>query len=162
MEPIQSRTMIFKFGDVKQVDILRRMFYILENEKVEYDKKNVANIVKCHGSDIRSMIQTLQKLTVEEEGKRTLRSFMSGKEIFKKVVDLLKDKNLVELRKLVSDNNLDGQEVLKYIFRNMEELSPSKYPEVCYELSEGLYKMSVGTDKEIVMTATMIAIMNIL
>jgi replication factor C small subunit len=161
IEPIRSRTALYKFGDVDQKEILKRLFFILRTENINFDKKNVAAIVKDHKSDIRSMIQTIQQLIlVDEKGEKHLQEFIPDKELFKLIIKHIHEKDLASCRKLIGERNMDGQEILKYIFRNMETISPKKWPEVCYEISEGLYRMNSGVDSEIALVSTLYSIMN--
>ncbi len=65
----------------------------------------------------------------------------------------------MEYSESVGLSALTGTDVLKYIFRNMKELSPKKWPEICYELCEGMYKMKIGVDKDIGLITTLYGIM---
>jgi DNA polymerase III delta prime subunit len=161
-EPIQSRCQIFLFGDVPQKEILKRMFVILNKEDIEFEKKNVADIVKYYKSDIRSVIQTIEKLTVKDGDKRVLSKFVCEEDVYKEIMILLKEKNIREIRNIISKENINGDDVLRYIFRNMNELSPSKWPNICYELCEGMYKMKVGVDKDIGVISTLYSVMQLL
>jgi DNA polymerase III delta prime subunit len=159
-EPIQSRCQVYVFGDVPQINILKRMLHIVNAEKITHDKKNVADIVKYYKSDIRSIIQALDKFTVtNEDGSRTLTKFLSEEDAFKEILKLLKERNINAIRIFIGERNVNGDDVLRYIFRNMKEMSPQKWPDICYDLCEGMYKMKVGVDKDIALISTLYSIM---
>ncbi|MCY0874426.1 MAG: replication factor C small subunit, partial [Acidianus infernus] len=71
IEPIQSRTALFRFYPLKKEDVVSRLEYIAKEEKVEYDEKALETIYDVTMGDMRKAINTLQaasaygKVTVE-------------------------------------------------------------------------------------------------
>ena len=164
IDPIVSRCQKYMFGDIDKAKTAKRMFHILDKEEIEYDKKNVANIIKYHKSDIRSMLQSIQKFTVREPstGKKILSSFTSGEEVFAEMMGLIKEKNIRDIRVLIGEHAIDGDDAIRYIFKHIKELSSTKWPEICYELCEGQYRMKVGVDKDIGLLSTIYSIVRML
>ncbi|TRM84423.1 replication factor C small subunit, partial [Sulfolobus sp. A20-N-G8] len=60
IEPIQSRTALFRFYPLKREDIVSRLAYILKNEKVEYDQKALDTIYDITMGYMRKSINILQ------------------------------------------------------------------------------------------------------
>jgi DNA polymerase III delta prime subunit len=162
IDPIVSRCQKYVFGDIDPIKTAKRMFQILDKEGIDYDKKNVASIIKYHKSDIRSMLQSIQKFTVKQGGERTLSSFNTGEDVFRDLIECIKEKNLAKVRTLVGENNIDGDDAIRYIFKNIKSLSKTKWPDICYELCEGQYRMKVGVDKDIGLISTIYSIMQML
>lgn len=162
IDPIQSRSQVYTFGDVPQIKILKRMFEILKRENISFDKKNVAEIVKYYKSDIRSILQAIQKYTIRTDNGRELSTFTTVEDTFKDLFKMLQEKNLNGIRILIGESSVDGDDVLRYIFKNIKDLSKTKWPDICYELCEGMYRMKVGVDKDIGLISTLYSIMQIL
>ena len=125
----------FKFGDISQKDILKRCFYILDNENVEYDKKNVAKVLKHLGTDMRRIIQTIQKLTMEKDGKRVLIPFTSDEEKMLPTVAssleialeaLDKDRDFLKEGGVFTDSTIDSYIELK--MDDVQRLRQSTHP----------------------------------
>jgi replication factor C small subunit len=151
IEPLKSRTQEFKFGDIKQTEILKRCFYILTNEGVEYDKQNVAKVLKHLGTDMRRIINTLQKLTVTKEGKLVLSQFTSDEEKMAQMIDLIAAKKLTEFRKFIGENNMNIEQIATFIFNKIFEkkLGTTNWVEMMTVMGDCTDKLKISINPEI-------------
>jgi DNA polymerase III delta prime subunit len=150
IEPLKSRTQDFKFGDINQKLILKRCFFILDEEGVEYDKKNVAKVLKNLGTDMRRIINTLQKLTVERDGKLILTQYVSDEEKMLKLVELVTTKKLTEVRKLIGEENMNIEQVATFLFnRAFEKKLGGNWVEQVTVLGECIDRLKVSVNPEI-------------
>jgi len=90
--PILSRLVQFEFSQFDKDYVIVICEDILNNEGVEYDPKALAQIVDMLFPDVRGIINTLQKLTVN--GKLDASNLEELKSIEKKIID--------ELRKIIA------------------------------------------------------------
>jgi len=166
IEPIRSRCQEFKVVPPSKSEVLNRCCYILEQEKVVYDKDDVVAIVDFAYPDIRKCIQGLQQHTTEN----TLRL---SKEYFKllkyqdEIVDILKvvtEKNLfdkvTEIRQLLADSKVkEYTQLYRYLFDKIDTyVKKEKIIKVIFHLEEGLKYDSFIADKEINIIATLLKI----
>jgi replication factor C small subunit len=162
IDPIVSRCQTFMFGDIDHIKTAKRLFQILSKEGIEFDKKNVASIIKHHKSDIRSMLQSIQKFTVKQNDGKVLSSFNTGEDVFRELLECIKKRDMAHVRILVGENNIDGDDAIRYIFKNIKTLSKTKWPDICYELCEGQYRMKIGVDKDIGLISTIYSIIQMI
>ena len=161
VEPaLLSRTQPYRFGNIKQIDVMKRCMAILQTEGIEYDKKNLANIIKALGSDMRRIINNLQKLTVD--GKLT--SFTSLEEKQIELLELLQKKKLSEFRKFYGENNMNPDETCKFLFNKIFEkkLGDKNWTSQIAEISETAYRLKVGVDPEITLMNGVLQIMQLM
>lgn len=117
------------------VGYLNRLFYILDNEKIEYDKIVIMELVKKNFPDIRRMVGSLGKYIRIYPGEKIDEKILEfGKGLSDDLIKALINKNVKELRKLANDVS----------------------PETFYkEFDEVMYKIIKDTPENIV-NATMI------
>jgi DNA polymerase III delta prime subunit len=164
IDPIKSRTQEFKFGDIEQMTILKRCFTILDNEGVKYDKKNVADVLKNLGTDIRRIIGTLQKLTItKEDGTKVLSKYTSLEERQEHVLQLITTQKLTEFRKYYNENNMNADELVKFLYKKaFEKKLGDRWVEIIAELAECAYRLKLGVDPEITLMNGVLQIMQLL
>jgi replication factor C small subunit len=150
IEPLKSRTQDFKFGDINQKLILKRCFYILDEENVTYDKKNVAKVLKNLGTDMRRIINTLQKLTIERDGKLVLTPYTSDEEKMAKLLELISKKDLTGVRKLIGEENMNIEQVATFLFnRAFEKKLGGSWVEQITVLGECIDRLKASVNPEI-------------
>ena len=70
IEPIQDRCMCFEFKCLKKDDIIKRLIFIRDNERVKIELTEIERIAKESGGSMRKAITELEKLSMtgnEEE-----------------------------------------------------------------------------------------------
>jgi replication factor C small subunit len=151
IEPLKSRTQEYKFGNINQVDILKRCLAILDAEKVEYDKKNVGKVVKNLGTDVRRIINALQRLTAEVDGKKVLMNYTTTEEKQAILLDYVKTGKLSDFRKFIGEHNLPVEEVAKFLFNKSfdKQISEKNWIECVVITGDIVNSMKNSIDPEI-------------
>ena len=72
IKPIQDRCMCFEFKGVKKNDIIKRLVFIRDNEKVKIELPEVERIAKESGGSMRKAITELEKASMTGNGEETL------------------------------------------------------------------------------------------
>lgn len=90
--------------------IITRVMSILKKENIEFDKKVVASVVTKHFPDIRKTINELQRYSVNGSiDTGILVNF--DKLMLNKIIELMREKNIAEIRKFVASNDIDQNEI---------------------------------------------------
>ena len=131
IEPLLQRLEIYNLDEIYQNNkkelakqILERLTFILENENIEYNKKDLLEIIKTYYPSTREMIIFIQKnvfdgkLVVEKEQLNAGNYFI---EIFKEV----KNKDFAKVKSLV-DNIVAPDIFYTYVWKNLEDLIEEK------------------------------------
>ena len=71
-EPIQDRCMCFEFKPLKTGDIIKRLVYIRDNEKVKIELSEIERIAKESGGSMRRAITELEKVSMSDNEEETL------------------------------------------------------------------------------------------
>ncbi len=164
IEPIQSRTALFRFYPLKKEDVVNRLLYIVKNEKVDYDQKALETIYDITLGDMRKSINILQaaaaygKITVEAIYK--VLGLAQPKEIREMVNLALQGKFMQareKLRTLLVTYGLSGEDIIKQIHRELtsSELQISEELRVLLldYIGETEFRIIEGADDEIQLTA---------
>ncbi|MDT7862114.1 MAG: replication factor C small subunit [Saccharolobus sp.] len=164
IEPIQSRTALFRFYPLKKEDVVNRLLYIVKNEKVDYDQKALETIYDITLGDMRKSINILQaaaaygKITVEAVYK--VLGLAQPKEIREMVNLALQGKFMQareKLRTLLVTYGLSGEDIIKQIHRELtsSELQISEELRVLLldYIGETEFRIIEGADDEIQLTA---------
>lgn len=119
---IKSRMQHLRFKAPLQDDVLVRMFEILTTEGVEFDPEVVDKYVSQAYPDIRKIINNLQLNTINGTLQSPVHDVDGGDYQFK-ILDLILDGNLREIRKLVSEQCTPEQirEAIEFLYRNVHK-----------------------------------------
>jgi DNA polymerase III delta prime subunit len=167
IEPIQSRCVVLKYTPIPKneksqlmVSIFNRMSHILDEEKVEYDKKVVAELIKNYFPDTRQLLNSLQRYSTGgkiDSGILASFSDVSVNELIKN----LKDKNFTEVRKwVVSNLDNDVSSLLRRVYDACYDcLSPATIPAAVLIIAKYQYQCAFVADQEINLLAALTEIM---
>ncbi|MGC9106167.1 MAG: replication factor C small subunit [Thermoprotei archaeon] len=164
IEPIQSRTALFRFYPLKKEDVVSRLAYIAKNEKVEYDEKALETIYEITQGDMRKSINILQaasaygKVTVEAVYK--VLGLAQPKEVREMINLALKGKfndARNKLRELLVNYGLSGEDIVKQVHREITG-SELQIPEelrvlLADYIGEVEFRIMEGADDEIQLSA---------
>jgi len=166
IEPLHSRCAVVEFGiqgKLKQeiaAAFFGRLVDILKKERIEADKKVLAELINKHFPDWRRVLNECQRYSVG--GKIDSGILVHFSDV--KVNDLiknLKEKNFAEVRKWCV-NNLDNDPsvLLRRIYDNLySSLVPSTIPAAVLILAKYQYQIAFVADQEINMLACLTEIM---
>jgi len=156
IDPIRSRCVTIHMSDPPKEEIAKRLEYILTTEKVSFDKEGIRLIIDAYYPDMRSMINKLQELSFSEKG-ITKDIILQRKQVEEQLYDLLRtSRNVYKCREFIIQNNIDVESTLKFIIEKVVydvRYSAQIREEIAFMGAEINYRMMVGSDKEIQMTA---------
>ena len=164
--PIHSRCTVITFRTEKKDkqkiagSFHKRLKAILDNEKIDYDDKVLAELIIKHYPDFRRTINELQRYSVS--GKIDTGILVSlSEQSFKDLAKLLKKKDFATLRKWVIDNiDKDPNQLYKEIYSNLSEfVDPKTQPIMIMVLAKYMYQSAFVADQEINMIACLTEIM---
>ena len=166
IEPLHSRCAVIEFGiKGKQKQEIATCFFkrlnsILEQERIEYDKKVVAQLINNHFPDWRRVINECQRYSVGGKiDSGILATF--GDVRVNDLLKNLKEKNFTEVRKWVVDNiDNDSGILLRRIYNNLyESLVSASIPAAVLIIAKYQYQIAFVADQEINMLACLTEIM---
>ena len=140
--------------------LMNRLCNILTDEKIEFDKKVLAELIQKHFPDFRRTINELQRYSVR--GKIDSGILFSITEAdTKQLVAILKEKRFNDMRKWVI-NNLDKEP--SSLFTGVydilyQHLTPQSIPQAVLIIAGYQYKSAFVADQEINMVACLTEIM---
>jgi DNA polymerase III delta prime subunit len=166
IEPLHSRCSIVEFAIPNKqkpqmaAAMLQRLSTMLDNEKIAYDRKVIAEVVMRFFPDFRRTINELQRYSLS--GKIDAGILANIKDVgINDLIDHMKSKNFTEVRKWVALNSdTDHSTIFRRIYDELVNfVDKSSIPSVVLILAEYQYKMSFSADHEICMAACMAEIM---
>ncbi len=164
--PLHSRCAVVDFsiqGKQKQeiaTSFFARLNDILDKERIESDKKVLAQLIKKHFPDWRRVLNECQRYAVSgkiDTGILATFSDVKTDDLFKN----LKEKNFPEVRKWCV-NNLDNDPtvLLRRIYDSLyESLVPNSIPAAVLVIAKYQYQIAFVADQEINMLACLTEIM---
>ena len=166
IEPLHSRCTGIDFtipnAEKAQVaaNILKRIEFILTNEKIPYEKTVLANLVKKHFPDIRRIINELQRYS--SSGKIDVGILAQGSsESYKELLGYMKGKDFVSCRKWVVQNlDLNTADFFKKLYTELyTALKQNSIPQAILIIAEYQYKAAFAADQEINTMALIVQLM---
>ena len=140
--------------------LMNRLCNILTEEKIEFDKKVLAELIQKHFPDFRRTINELQRYSVR--GKIDSGILFSITEAdTKKLVAILKEKRFNDMRKWVI-NNLEKEpsslfsSVYEILYKHLQ---PQSIPQAVLVIAGYQYKSAFVADQEINMVACLTEVM---
>ena len=166
IEPLHSRCVVVEFGihgKSKQkiaVDFFSRLVHILEQERVEFDKKVLAELVNKHFPDWRRVLNECQRYSVGGKIDSGILAAFSDV-VVDDLIKNLKEKNFPEVRKWVNSNlDNDTSVLLRRIYDSLyESLVPNTIPAAVLIIAKYQYQIAFVADQEINMLACLTEIM---
>jgi DNA polymerase III delta prime subunit len=166
IEPLHSRCAVIEFGiKGKQKQEIATCFFkrlntILEQERIETDKKVLAQLINKHFPDWRRVLNECQRYAVGGKIDSGILATFSDVAV-NDLVKNLKEKNFPQVRKWVVDNlDNDTSVLLRRIYDSLyESLVPSTIPAAVLIIAKYQYQIAFVADQEINMLACLTEIM---
>ena len=140
-------------------DVVGKMFaracQILDLEGIEYNKTDVAKLIKQTFPDMRATLKRLQKASIAG----TLdSSILINESSYSDLIAIIKDKKWLDMRKWVAENgyNFDFTSFYDDLSKDVE---PSCLPAIVLHISEYDYRAAFVADKDINITAFLTQVM---
>ena len=166
IEPLHSRCAVIEFaikGKEKQeiaAQFFNRINGILDSERVQSDKKVLAELINKHFPDWRRVLNECQRYSVGGKIDSGILAHFSDVKV-NDLIKNLKDKNFPEVRKWCV-NNLDNDPsvLFRLIYDNLySSLVPSTIPAAVLILAKYQYQIAFVADQEINLLACLTEIM---
>lgn len=173
IEPLKSRCPVIEFKIDKSekqeiaAAIFKRLITILDTEGITYDQALLAKVVQSLFPDFRKMINEIQRNCSNGVLQETIMSATTDVN-FDVLVELLKGKKFVELRKWVGENSgVDAQafytNFYKYMWKKFDNGTPildkTSMAQVIPMLNDKMYESAFVADTEINMMAALTLLM---
>ena len=166
IEPLHSRCVVVEFGVQRKhkqkiaVEFFNRLVSILDIERIEYDKKVLAELVNKHFPDWRRVLNECQRYSVSGKIDSGILAAFSDVAV-DDLIKNLKTKNFPEVRKWVNSNMDNDTSVLfRRIYDSLyESLVPNTVPAAVLVIAKYQYQMAFVADQEINMLACLTEIM---
>tara|TARA_Y100001963_G_scaffold69789_1_gene97164 strand:+ start:27 stop:518 length:492 start_codon:yes stop_codon:yes gene_type:complete len=142
------------------VEFFNRLSYILEQEKVEADKKVLAELINKHFPDWRRVLNECQRYSVSGKIDSGILAAFSDVAV-NDLIKNLKTKNFAEVRKwVVANMDNDSSVLFRRIYDSLyESLVPTTIPAAVLVIAKYQYQVAFVADKEINMLACLTEIM---
>ena len=166
IEPLHSRCAVVEFGikgKQKQeiaAEFFKRLNGILDTERVQSDKKVLAELINKHFPDWRRVLNECQRYSVSGKIDSGILAHFSDVKV-NDLIKNLKEKDIKEVRKWCV-NNLDNDPavLLRRIYDNLSaSLVPSSIPAAVLTLAKYQYQSAFVADQEINLLACLTEIM---
>lgn len=155
IEPLHSRCAVVDFtlkNDEKTAmagGFFNRIRGILEAEKVSYDNKVIAELIKKHFPDFRRIINELQRYSQFGDIDTGILAQI-GEASINEIVKYLKNKDFGAIRKWVAITDIDATTLYRKLYDNLYEiLEPKNIPQAVIILADYQYKQAFVADAEI-------------
>ena len=166
LEPLHSRCTVIDFsirGKEKQqiaANFFQRLNFILEQERIETDKKVLIQLINKHFPDWRRVLNECQRYSVSGKIDSGILAAFSDVAV-DDLIKNLKAKNFPEVRKWVNNNMDNDTSVLfRRIYDSLyESLVPTTIPAAVLVIAKYQYQMAFVADQEINMLACLTEIM---
>jgi len=166
LEPLHSRCAVVDFsirGKEKQqiaAAFFQRLNFILEQERIETDKKVLVELVNKHFPDWRRVLNECQRYSVSGKIDSGILAAFSDVAV-DDLIKNLKTKNFPEVRKWVNSNMDNDTSVLfrRIYDRLYESLVSNTIPAAVLVIAKYQYQMAFVADQEINMLACLTEIM---
>ena len=166
IEPLHSRCAVVEFGikgKQKQeiaAEFFKRLNGILDTERIQSDKKVLAELINKHFPDWRRVLNECQRYSVSGKIDSGILAHFSDVKV-NDLIKNLKEKNFPEVRKWCV-NNLDNDPsvLLRRIYDSLyESLVPNSIPAAVLIIAKYQYQIAFVADQEINMLACLTEIM---
>lgn len=166
IEPLHSRCSVYEFAipnnqkPLMANGIFNRICEILDNEKIQYDKKAIIALIEKHFPDYRRVINECQRYGITGKIDAGILVNLTEDNI-KALVKYLKEKDFKAMRKWVVDNiDTEPAAIFRKIYDNVNEyVQPKSIPQCVLILADYQYKNAFVADHELNVVACMTELM---
>ncbi len=166
IEPLHSRCAVIDFNITKKdkpaiaASFFKKLNHILDTERIESDKKVLAELINKHFPDWRRVLNECQRYSVSGKIDSGILAHFSDVKV-NDLIKSLKEKNFAEVRKWCVDNlDNDPAVLLRRIYDSLyTSVVPSSITAAVLILAKYQYQIAFVADQEINMLACLTEIM---
>ena len=167
IEPLHSRCGVYEFNTSKKSMIklcesfMARCKTILDNEKIEYDEKPLAELIMKFAPDWRRVLNELQRYSINGRIDSGVVANLQDKN-FDDLFSHLKNKNFKGMRSWVVNNiDTDASTIFRAIYDRMsDKITPQSIPQLVLLLADYQYKNAFVADHELNVVACLTEVMS--
>jgi len=165
IEPLHSRCAVVEFSlkSNEKADMakqfMQRIEYVLNTEKVKFEKPVIANLITKHFPDFRRVINELQRYS--QFGKIDTGILAQiGDAKLDDIIKHIKAKDFGAIRKWVGANDIDSNTFFRQLYDALyETMKPKSIPQAVLIIADYQYKNAFVADGEINLVACLIELM---
>lgn len=164
IEPIRSRCTCIEFvvpqSERSEIakQFLNRCYQILDTEKIDYDKKVVAELIKRHFPDFRRTINEIQRLS---SGGISTGSLSTSSNSLAGLVSAIKANNFRDVRTWTAENDIDYGSVYSDLFSVMKDsVVPESMPPLVILLDDHQSNQGMCANQELHLLACSLKLMS--
>ena len=165
IEPLHSRCAVVEFSlkSNEKADMakqfMQRIEYVLNTEKVEFEKPVIANLITKHFPDFRRVINELQRYS--QFGKIDTGILAQiGDAKLDDIIKHIKAKDFGAIRKWVGANDIDSNTFFRQLYDALyETMKPKSIPQAVLIIADYQYKNAFVADGEINLVACLTELM---
>ena len=164
IDPIQSRCQTFAITPPSKKEVAKRLFDILNEEGVEFNKEDLAILVNSGYPDIRRVLNAAQRQVVNGELKIDATSTVQANYIDNVVKVLQKGgdikQHFTEIRQIIADSKVkDFTPLYRGLYDEIDNYASGKVGQTILNIADGQYKDALVVDHEINVMATILNIL---
>ena len=155
IDPLQSRCQVLKIIPPTKKDVAKHLAWILNQESIKYDIKDLVPLINQYYPDLRKCINTIQLSTLDNQLKLD-QSILVSSNYIDKVINALSERDLkpnyrfTAIRQIIADANVDDfDELFKSLYTKASKYLPGKEGTASILINEHQYKANFRIDKEI-------------
>ena len=166
IEPLHSRCSVIEFNMAKKdmppllSEFMKRVEYILGQEKITYDKQVIADLIMKHMPDWRRVLNELQRYSTSGNIDTGILVSITETSINDLMLHI-KHKDFKRMRQWVADNmDTEPASIFRKIYDSMYEyINPKSIPQLVLILADYQYKNAFVADHELNLVACLTEIM---
>ena len=150
IDPLQSRCQVLKIVPPTKKDVAKHLNWILQQEVITHNVKDLVPLVNQYYPDLRKCINTIQ-LSTQDNALQLDKSILVSSNYIDKVINALsKGSKFNDIRQIIADANVDDfDELYRALFDRANEYLPGKEGTVAILINDHQYKSNFRIDKEI-------------
>lgn len=164
IEPLLDRLEIYDFESFTKEEMIKPIFerlcLILENENVEYVKKDLVPIINTYYPRIRSMVGALQKFT--DDGVLTIdANSLDDLDVFDAVMQLVNPGTYLDMIQAVNKLNAPDN-MFSFLYKNADKyFKTEKYPNLVIAVAKYQHMADSVRDKHLNLAACLTEVMKL-
>jgi len=165
IDPIQSRCQVFAITPPTKKDVAVRISQVLKTENVTFDMNDLAAIINSSYPDIRRILNTCQRQSINGELKLDKQSLIEAN-YMNKVIEILasnddKKNKFQNVRQLLADSQVkDFSSLYRFLYDNLDSFATGHLAGAILIIAEAQYKDSLVVDKEINVMSMFVQLLN--
>lgn len=147
---IQSRSVIIDFSKHDEEELYEFLRKICENEGLDYKDDALKELIRKHNPSIRNCVNALQDI---KASKRKVDMFTvrdNSRSEFSSLLEMMKQKKLKEVKKIIIENSVDVEEFNHYIFMESINLPLKQHIEMMKLVAKNNLEFGTAVNRDIV------------